>query len=144
MAQKPPANIGQVHDPSLLGDQQRLLEYKQRNPAEFVDFNIPWDIGIDFSASYFRQIKPDYSGFENKFDANFNFRNSFSLTPKWNFSTSGLYSLDSKKLEVFTMSINREMHCWQMSIGVTPVGLQRSFSISISPKSSILQDLRVN
>ena len=142
--QKIPSNIGQVNDPSLLGDQQRLLEYKQRNPAEFVDFNIPWDIGIDFSAQYSQQIKPDYSGFESNFDANFNFRNSFSLTPKWNFSTSGLFSFDSKRLEVFTMSINREMHCWQMSIGVTPVGLQRSFSITISPKSSILQDLRVN
>jgi len=138
------ANTAQLNDPSLLGDQQRLLEYKRRNPSEFVDFNIPWDIGIDFSAQYSRQIRADYSGFDNNFDANFNFRNSFSLTPKWNFSTNGLFSLDSKKLEYFTMSINREMHCWQMSIGVTPVGLQRSFSITISPKSSILQDLRVN
>jgi LPS-assembly protein len=31
-----------------------------------------------------------------------------------------------------------------MSIGVVPVGLYRSFNINISPKSSILQDLKVN
>jgi LPS-assembly protein len=36
------------------------------------------------------------------------------------------------------------MHCWQMSIGVTPVGYQRYFNISISPKSSLLQNLKVN
>ena len=31
-----------------------------------------------------------------------------------------------------------------MSIGVTPVGPYRSFSITINPKSGMLQDLRVN
>ncbi len=70
LAQKnTPTNTNGINDPSLLGDQQRLLEYKQRNPSEFVDFNIPWDIGIDFSAQYSRQIRADYSGFDNNFDA---------------------------------------------------------------------------
>ncbi|MBD0331738.1 MAG: hypothetical protein ICV66_03710 [Chitinophagaceae bacterium] len=42
------------------------------------------------------------------------------------------------------MSISREMHCWQMSISVTPIGLAHYFSITINPKSAILQDLRIN
>jgi hypothetical protein len=42
------------------------------------------------------------------------------------------------------MSVSRDMHCWQMSINVIPIGDYRSFNITISPKSSILQDLRVN
>jgi LPS-assembly protein len=42
------------------------------------------------------------------------------------------------------MSIAREMHCWQMSINVTPVGRYRFFSLNISPKASILQDLKIN
>jgi LPS-assembly protein len=134
----------QINDPALLGDQQRLMDYMRRNPAEFVDFNIPFDVGIDLSLNYFRQRKPDYSGFINDLKASLNFRNSFSLTPKWNFSTNGYFDLDTKKLQTFTMSINREMHCWQMSIGITPVGQYSYFSISINPKSSILQDLRVN
>jgi len=47
------------------------------------------------------------------------------------------------KVETVSLSINRDMHCWQMSIGVQQ-GLYSSFSITISPKSSLLQDLRVN
>jgi hypothetical protein len=31
-----------------------------------------------------------------------------------------------------------------MAINVTPVGLYRTFSITISPKASVLQDLRIN
>jgi hypothetical protein len=131
-------------DPTLMADQQRLQDYMRRNPSEFVDFNIPWDIGFDVSMSLTRVLKPDLSGFNNLVTATTSFRSSFSLTPKWNFSTNGYFDFRSKKIETFTMSINRELHCWQMSINVTPVGLYSYFNISISPKSSILQDLRVN
>lgn len=31
-----------LNDPSLAADRQQLLDYMQQNPAEFVDFNIPW------------------------------------------------------------------------------------------------------
>jgi hypothetical protein len=116
----------------------------RRNPSEFVDFNIPWDIGLDFSLNLNRQLKADFSGFENIIYSNLNFRSSFSLTPKWNFSTNGYFDVKTQKLQTFTMSINREMHCWQLSANITPVGQYSYFNISISPKSSILQDLRVN
>ena len=134
----------QLDDPSLMGDQQRLLEYMRQNPAEFVDFNVPWSLGLSFSLYFNKRMKSDYSGFETDFSSNLNFNGSFSLTPKWNFSVNGYFDFDTRKLQTFTMAISREMHCWQMSIGVTPVGLYRSFNISISPKASILQDLRIN
>lgn len=133
-----------ITDPLLLADQQRLMDYMRRNPSEFVDFNIPWDIGFDISANITRQPRRDYSGFDNVFTAGLNFRSSFSLTPKWNFSTNGSFDFKTVELQYFTMSINRDMHCWQMSIGIVPVGRWRSFNITINPKSSILQDLRVN
>jgi hypothetical protein len=134
----------QLNDPVLAADKQRLLDYMRQNPAEFVDFNIPWQISLSYSLNYFRQIKPDYSGFTSNISSSANFSGSFSLTPKWNFSVNGYYNFDTKQLQTFTMSISREMHCWQMSINVTPIGLYRYFNFTISPKSSILQDLRIN
>ncbi|MBK5272923.1 MAG: LPS-assembly protein LptD [Bacteroidia bacterium] len=134
-------NLG---DPILVEDQRRLLEYKQQNPSEFVDFNIPWEINLGYSLNFTNQQKPDYSGFEKKFYSNINFNGSFSLTPKWNFSLNGYYDITSHKLQTFQMAISREMHCWQLSVNVTPVGLYRSFNFSISPKASILQDLKIN
>lgn len=135
---------GMLNDPSLIGDQQRLLEYMQQNPSEFVDFNVPWQVNLGYSLSFTNRLKQDYSGFEKDFTSNLNFSGSFSLTPKWNFSANGFYDMDSRKLQTFQMSINREMHCWQLSINVTPIGLYRSFNFSISPKASILQDLKIN
>jgi hypothetical protein len=139
-AQAPP----EISDPTLLGDQQRLQDYMRRNPAEFVDFNVPWSIDLSYSLTFSRRLKADYSGFESFVSSSVNFRNSFSLTPKWNFTTSGYYDFDTKQLTSFNLSVNRDLHCWQMSVNVIPIGLFRSFNITISPKSSLLQDLRVN
>jgi hypothetical protein len=133
-----------ANDPSIMGDQQNLLDYMRQNPAEFVDFNIPYDLSLNFGLSFSKNYDVQARKFVSNVYSSITFRNSFSLTPKWNFSTDGILDMKSKKLQMFTMSINRDMHCWQMSIGVTPVGLQRYFNISISPKSSLLQNLKVN
>jgi hypothetical protein len=133
-----------LSDPVLAGDRERLLEYMRQNPAEFVDFNIPWQVNLSYALYFREQFKPDYSGFEKIVSSNINFNGSFNLTPKWNFSVNGYYDFDTKKLQTFTMAISREMHCWQLSINVTPIGLYRFFNFTISPKSGILQDLRIN
>jgi hypothetical protein len=134
----------QMNDPTLAGDQQRLLDYMRQNPAEFVDFNIPWSINMGFSLNFVRQQKPDYSGYQTSINSNLNFSGSFNLTPKWNFSTNGYYDFTTHKMQTFSMSISRDMHCWQMSINVTPIGYFRFYSFTINPKAGVLQDLRIN
>jgi hypothetical protein len=133
-----------IADPRLMADQQMLADYMQRNPAEFVDFNINWSVNLSYSLTLTRRLKPDYSGFESEVFSSVSFNNSFNLTPKWNFSTQGFYDFKTNQVTMFTMSIAREMHCWQMSIGITPIGNFRFFNIAISPKSGILRDLRIN
>jgi hypothetical protein len=132
-----------ISDPNLLADQERMQDYMRRNPADFVDFNIPWSVNLAFSLYFSEQLQPDYT-FKKDFNASLNFNGDFSLTPKWKFAANGFYDLEAKKIEQFTMSINREMHCWQLSINVTPIGNFRFFSFTISPKASMLQDLKVN
>lgn len=134
----------QANDPLMAADQQAMLEYMRKNPSEFVDFNIPWSISISYSLNFSKQLKSDYSGYETIINSNANFNGSFSLAPKWNINTNGYYDFKTRKLQTLQLSISREMHCWQMSIGVTPVGITRSFNISLSPKASILQDLKIN
>ncbi|HNC38367.1 MAG TPA: putative LPS assembly protein LptD, partial [Chitinophagaceae bacterium] len=133
-----------LNDPNLVNDQRNLLNYMQQNPGDFVDFNIPWQMNVGYSLSFYERPKDDYSGFTKDFTSNINFNGSFNLTSKWNFSANGFFDIDTKKLQSFQMSINRDMHCWQLSISVTPVGLYRFFSFSISPKSPLLQDLKIN
>ncbi|HET9429675.1 MAG TPA: putative LPS assembly protein LptD, partial [Chitinophagaceae bacterium] len=133
-----------LESPELRADQQRLLEYARQNPSEFVDFNIPWNVSLSYSLNFYQVRRPDYSGFDKEFSSNLSFSGGFNLTPKWNFSLNGHYDFDTRHIETFSMAITRDMHCWQLSANVTPLGRSRFFNVSISPKASVLQDLRIN
>jgi LPS-assembly protein len=133
-----------LRDPVLAADQQRLLEYMQQNPNEFVDFNIDWQVNISYSLSFYSRLRSDFSGFDTEFTNGMNVNGSFNLTPKWKFSGSA--SVDVKKMDIqyMTFSVNRDLHCWQLAINVIPIGFTRSFNFTVSPKAGILQDLRIN
>ena len=125
-------------------EQMEQLNYTQLHAAEFADFNIPWSLNISYSFSFSRNFKSDYSGFETKTNSNLSLNGDFNLTPKWKMGMNTYYDFNSSAIQMFTMFISREMHCWQLSINVTPVGPVRTFNFTINPKSGILRDLKVN
>ncbi len=133
------------NDPFMTPDeQQRELQFIRANPAEFTDFNIPWNLSLSYSLSFYRVLNEDYSGFRTETNSSVSFNGDFSLTEKWKIGGTGFYDISRKSLQQISMFITREMHCWQLAINVTPIGLYRSFNITINPKSGILRDLRIN
>jgi len=133
------------NDPFMTPDeQQRELQFIRANPAEFTDFNIPWNLSLSYSLSFYRVLNEDYSGFRTETNSSVSFNGDFSLTEKWKIGGTGFYDITRKSLQQISMFITREMHCWQLAINVTPIGLYRSFNITINPKSGILRDLRIN
>ena len=97
-----------------------------------------------FSLSFSRRIAPNLKDYITSISSNLSVNGDFSLTPKWKIGGNTYYDFRTSSIQTLTMFITREMHCWQLSINVTPVGLYRSFSITLNPKSGILRDLRVN
>ena len=124
-------------------EQQRMMEYIRTHPAEFADFNVPWNLGLQVSINVLRQLQPDYT-YKTDLFINANFNGDFNLTPKWKIGANGFYDFQSKKVQSLQMFISREMHCWQLAINVVPVGFARSFNITINPKAGVLRDLRIN
>ena len=144
-AKKQEEELDNANLPPLTPEEELAqLNYIQQNAAEFADFNIPWSLSLSFSMNFSRQFKPDFSGFETNTTANLNWNGDFNLTPKWKVGLNGYYDISNKNLQTLSMYISREMHCWQLSINVTPVSYYRFFNITISPKSGILRDLRIN
>lgn len=127
-----------------LDEQYRELEMVRQNPGEYADFNIPWSINLSYSLNLSRQLRSDYSGYTTTLNQSISFNGDFNLTPKWKIGTNGVVDVQTKKLQFLTAYISRDLHCWQMSINLTPVGNFRSFNITINPKSGILRDLRIN
>lgn len=130
--------------PQTMEEQMMQLEYVRQNPAEFVDFDVPWNVTVSYSLNFSRQFRADYSGFKTELYSNLNMNGDFSLTPKWKVGMQAYYDFKTSKLQSFTTFITRELHCWQLSINITPVGLYRSFNITVNPKSGMLRDLKIN
>ncbi len=132
-------------DETLTPDEQAAaLAYVRANPADFVDFDIPWSLNLSFTTNFTRVLKANYSGYYTQIASSLNVNGDFSLTPKWKIGGSTYFNVRDLDLGLLTMYITREMHCWQLSINLTPVGIYRSFSITINPKSSLLRDLKIN
>lgn len=123
---------------------QSELDYIHNNPAEYADFNIPWSVNFSYALRFSRLRKSDYTGFTTTYSQDVTFGGTLNLTPKWQLGLNGSYNISKTELGLLSVSIAREMHCWQMAIQLSPVGRYRFFSINISPKSGLLRDLKIN
>ena len=133
-----------INGAQQLSDDQQEAAYIQNNPSEFVDFTIPWN--VDFSYSLLLSKRFDVAEKRSKSDLSqgLTFNTSANLTPKWKVGMNGSFDVTTRKLGVLSAYLSRDLHCWQMSINLSPVGRSRYFSINISPKSPILRDLKIN
>ena len=127
-----------------LNEYQQEAAYISNNPGEFANFNIPWSISLSYALNYNRTPNGLGTGYKGQFSQNINWTGSLNLTTKWQMGMTGSYNITAKDLGLISMYLTREMHCWQMAINISPVGRYRSFNISISPKSGILRDLKIN
>jgi len=127
-----------------LDEYQTESAYISNNPAEFADFSIPWSVNFSYSLRFQRDRKADYSGYKTNVFQDINWNGTLNLTERWQLGLNGFYNISQKELGTISVSIAREMHCWQMAINVSPVGRYRFFNISISPKSGLLRDIKVN
>ncbi len=127
-----------------LDEYQQEAAYIRNNPGEFANFNIPWSISFSYSLSYARVPNGLNTGYTSSVSQNVTWAGTLNLTPKWQIGINGSYNITLKELGLISMYLTREMHCWQMAINISPVGKYRSFNISISPKSGLLRDLRIN
>ncbi|MBK9530271.1 MAG: LPS-assembly protein LptD [Chitinophagaceae bacterium] len=127
-----------------LNEYQQEAAYISNNPGEFANFNIPWSFSFSYAFSYNRVPNGLGTGYKAFFSQNVSWTGSLNLTPKWQLGMNGSYNITLKDLGMISMYLSREMHCWQMAINISPVGKYRSFNISISPKSGLLRDLKIN
>ena len=128
-----------------MDEYQREAAYISNNPGEFADFSIPWDVNFSYSLRFSKTRSFTNPGkFETSFFQDVNWSGSVNLTPKWKIGATGSYNITEKEIGVLSMFLSRDLHCWQMSINLAPVGKFKFFTINISPKSALLRDIKVN
>jgi hypothetical protein len=119
-------------------DLSELREY-ELNPEYYIDFKIPWSIRFTYNVNYAR------AGFrEGKITQSLRFNGDLSLTEKWKVTFNSGYDFQQDKFTEARLSIVRDLHCWEMTLGWVPYGRYQSYNFTIRAKSSLLQDLKIS
>lgn len=114
------------------------LDHLYRNPQEYIDFDIPYNLSVSYTYSFSRQ--GNLSSITNQ-SASIN--GDLSLTPKWKIGINSWYDLVDGRFTNFGVNIFRDLHCWEMRLNWIPFGFQESYNFQINVKSPILQDLKL-
>ena len=123
-------------NPDINNDETQFGQSLNSNYNQQIDFNIPWNLRINYNFSY---SKPYATKTINQ---TLGFGGDFSLTPKWKIGFQSGYDFKSHKLSTTSLNISRDLHCWQMNITIIPIGIYKSYSFQINVKSGMLQDLK--
>lgn len=106
-----------------------------RQPVQ--SFNSPFSFSIDFS--YRWSLNP--TGEDNK-SATINAQNiNLKLTPKWDFRTEIGYDFVRKELTPSQFSLNRNLHCWDLSFTMNPFGDNQYYFFSLRVNAGQLQSI---
>jgi hypothetical protein len=144
---KSAANIPRAVAPSndpVLGSPLPVAIY-----ADYIDFDIPWEASVQYTASYSTNSAP----FRNAAYAalvpllannSITATGSIKLTENLRLSSTLNYDLRANSFVYPVINFTRDLHCWQITGMWMPVGQTRGYSFTIAAKSSLLQDLKLN
>ncbi|MDW8158347.1 MAG: putative LPS assembly protein LptD [Bacteroidia bacterium] len=112
---------------------------------EYVPFSLPIQVNTNYTLNYFHA--PAHRGKANLKEHNvahsINLSGSVRLATYWNITYTFNFDFNSMQLSTTWFTITRDLHCWQLTLQVTPFGTFKSYFLTLNVKNPTLQDLRI-
>lgn len=106
------------------------------------EFRLPWELDFTVSYSLNRVQNGDISEFKPTLGVQSGF--SFSLTPTTRISSRAYFDLDQGKIRIPSISLTKDLHCWEMVFDWQPAGATGgSFYFRLGLKAPHLQDIQI-
>ena len=116
---------------------------KKTDEIGYAKFSLPWNLRFDYSLAYGRKdFNKEKMQYNLRLTHNISFSGNISLTSKWQLSASLSYDITKKEITYTNFNITRDLHCWTMTASFVPIGLYRSYNVTIAVNSSMLRDLK--
>jgi len=129
-----------------LGPQKDKSKVTVDDYGDYTYWDVPWSLSFNYSIRLKRNF---YYNYYNEIDSVINNPTqtlgadfSLSLTPKWNIKAKTSWDFDEKQISFARISLNRDLHCWQMAFNWTAFGPQKGWNFSLRVKSDMLKDIK--
>jgi len=119
------------------------IEDLANNPHLYIDWDNPWSLHVDYNFSL-RTIPVLTTGeLERDIIQTLRMSGDVNVTEKWKFSAQTGYDFQQNAFAYTSITIYRNLHCWEMRMSWIPYGTQKSWNFQINAKSALLQDLKL-
>ena len=110
----------------------------------YVRTEFPWSLTLSYSLAYSAGSTFDYNKmyYAMQFTNNLSLNGSIGLGKGWKVSASMSYDFDHMRVTSCVFNISRDLHCWNMSASINPIGPFKSYTFHIGVNASILSDLK--
>ena len=117
---------------------------KEQVDDGYVRTEFPWSLSINYSIAYAAGSEFDYERmyYKMKFTNNLSLSGNIGLGKGWKVSASMSYDFNYMRVSSCTFNISRDLHCWNMSASINPIGPYKSYTFHIGVNASILSDLK--
>lgn len=103
----------------------------------YVDFQVPWKLTLSTNLGYTNNGKTKDT------TMTVNATGDFNMTPKWKIGFTTGYDFANSDFSYTSLTLYRDLHCWEMAMTWIPFGLRKSYNFTINVKSSTLKDLKL-
>ncbi|TSJ81351.1 MAG: putative LPS assembly protein LptD [Candidatus Cardinium sp.] len=111
-----------------------------------IDFDKPWSFSSEFNFIYkklheYEKGKKDYS-----IEKYITLNGSMTLVKKWKLNLSSTYNFTKNEFDpsATEISIQRDLHCWQLSYQWHPLGDSGKYDFSLGVKANVLKVLKLS
>jgi len=133
-----------VRKTSDLASEQELDDINN-NPDDYVDWSTSWSLSLSYNLrltnnpTYINFVTQDYRTTVQTLGIN----GTINLSQKWKLSAQTGWDFETKKISYTSLTLYRDLHCWEMRFNVIPYGTYKSWNFQINIKASALQDLKL-
>ncbi len=120
------------------------FRYFALHPEQYLDFEIPWKVNFthvlsfDTKTNRINTTDPFYN-ISHTIYAN----GDVNITKLWKISNTTNFDFKTNKITNSNITLTRNLHCWNLSFWVTPIGTNKSFLVRFSANAQMLQDAKL-
>ena len=108
----------------------------------YADFSMPWSLNIRYTINYSQAFNVTNKEFDDNVTQTMNFDGSVNITKSWKGVFRSGWDFQKEEVSYTSITLLRDLHCWQMSFNWVPFGAYQSYYFKINVKSAMLQDLK--
>ena len=129
---------------SPLASEQEMNDIRS-NPEDYIDWTTKWALSLSYNLTlsnnptFFNYLMQD----NRKVIQTLGVNGNINLSENWKVSVQTGWDFEQKKLSYTSMTIYRDLHCWEMRFNWIPLGTYKSWNFTINVKASALQDLKL-